>query len=186
MNISGDSNSAIKFAYNFFGTDVSDGATFAAVSVDTPDWCLGHHGSIYIDEGAGATMGTTVLADTLFKFDANITSNKEPVWHMGDQKPDSYRNGKWGGSMKLVLEGTAVTLGHFGDIIDATATQKVYNIRLSFTDGANTLELDFCGTCEQPPNVTTDLDGVVTVELNLVPSYNTVYAGCWGADLIIA
>lgn len=186
LRVFGNSNSAIQFAYTGFGTDVSDGATFAAVAADTPDWCLGHHGSIYIDEGVGATMGTTLLADTAFTFDWAPTSNKEPIWHLGDQKPGSYRNGKWGGSLKLVLEGTAVMLAHLGDIIDATYVQKTYNVRLSFTDTANTLELDFAGVCEQPPVVIADLDGVVTVELNLVPSYNTAYLGCWGADLIIA
>lgn len=184
--ISGESNGPIMYTYNYFGTDVSDGATHAAVAVDTPDWCMGHHGTIAIDEGATATMGTTPLVDTSFSFEANITSNKAPVWHMGDQKPNSYRNGKWGGSMKVVLEGTAVVLAHFGDILDATATQKVYNIRMTFTDTANTLEIDFCGTCEDPPNIITDQDGVVTVELSLVPSYNSTYLGCWGADLIIA
>ena len=186
LRVFGDSNSAIQWSMPFFGTDVSDAATFAAVTADSPDWCLGHHGSIYIDEGVGATIGTTVLADTMFSFDWNVTSNKAPVWHMGDQKPDSYRNGKWGGSLKLVLEGTATTLGHMGDIIDATYVQKTYNVRLTFTDTANTLELDFCGVCESQPVVSTDLDGVVTVEMTLVPIYNTAYAGCCGADLIIA
>ena len=182
----GDNNGTLMYTYNYFGTDVSDGASFAAVAVDTPDVAMGHHGSIYIDEGAGATMGTTLLADTMFSFEWAPTSNKQPIWHMGDIAPDSYINGKWGGSLKLVVEATAITLGHFGDILDATATQKVYNVRLSFTDGANTLELDFCGTCENPPNVGTSKEGVRTIELTLVPSYNTVYAGCWGADLIIA
>ena len=186
LKVFGDSNSAIKYNMGFFGTDVSDGATFASLTADTPDWCLGHHGSIAIDEGVGATMGTTTLDDTMFSFEWAPTSNRAPVWHMGDQVPDSYRNGKWGGSLKLVLEGTAVTLGHFGDIIDATYVQKTYNVRMTFTDTANTLELDFAGVCESPPLVSTNLDGVVTVELNLVPSYNTVYAGCWGAELNIA
>lgn len=186
MTLTYESGKPIIYDYSYFGTDVSDGASFAALSVDTPDWAIGTTTTIYIDEGAGATMGTTALADTAFKAVATITCEREPVWHLGDQVPDSYKRGKWGGSMNLVLEGTAVTLGHFGDIIDATATQKVYNIRLRTTDGSNILDLDFCGTCEEPPLVITDLDGIVTVEMNLLPSYNTVYTSCWGANLTIA
>lgn len=183
--VTGESGGLLQYTYNFFGGDVSDGATFAALTVDTPDFAQALT-TIYIDEGLGATIGTTALADTAFKFSWKVSANRAPVWHLGELVYDSYKRGKWTGQLDLTLEGTAVALGHFGDQLDATATPKSYCVRLRTTDAANTLDLDFVGTVIGVANVATDLDGVVTVEMSLAPQYGTVYASCFGATLTIA
>ena len=59
-------------------------------------------------------------------------------------------------------------------------------IRQQATDGTNTMKLDFCGVCVEPPKLITELDGVVSVELNMVPQWNSVYDSCWGAEVTIA
>ena len=187
LNISGG-DGALKFSSRFFGRPAEDGASFEALSDDVVEWAFSHHSAIYIDDGADAAPGTTPMTDIGFSFEANITSNKKPVFHLGNQEHDAWRNGKWGGSMKLVLEADATLLADVGDIIDATVTPKSYAIRIRTTDAANVLDIDFVGTVVSPPVLIPDQDGIVTVELNMVPTYgsNAGILSCWGAELTIA
>ena len=84
------------------------------------------------------------------------------------------------------MEADATNLDSLGDIIDAANTGKGFTIRQSVTDGTNTLLLDFCGVCVDAPKLITEYEGVVTVELDMVPQWNSVYDSCWGATLTIA
>jgi len=174
----------VKYKYNFFGGAIVDGATFQAVAVDTPTWAMAHQTALYIDAGIGATVGTTPIADIAFKAEVNLSCNRKPLWHLGDQVWDSIISGKWDGSLKLVLEADATNLAQLGDIIDATTTPQYYAVRLRTTDASNILDIDFCGLA-QPPTIITDLDGVVTVELELTPHYNTTLLSCCGAEITI-
>jgi len=188
LKISGATGEPLRFAYNFFGLPVTDGATFEDLSDDAVEWCMGTHTTIYLDEGDDAAPGTTEMEDVAFRFDASITANRKPVWHMGNQEPDSYSVGKWGGTVSLVFEADATILAHLGDVIDATVTPKSYAVRIRTTDTANTLDLDFVGTVVTPPVIITDDDGIVTVEMNLVPTYGSHadILSCWGAKLTVA
>ena len=187
LNISGATGEPLRFSYGFFGLPITDGATFEDLSDDVVEWCMGTQTSIYLDEGADAAPGTTPMTDIAFRFDAIITANRKPVWHMGNQTPDAYNIGKWGGSMNLVFEADATLLGHLGDVLDATTTPKSYAVRVRTTDTENTLDLDFVGTVVTPPVVITDDDGIVTVEMNLVPTYGSHanILSCWGAELTV-
>jgi len=178
---------ALTFGYRFFSRPAEDGASFAALSDDVVEWAFSHHSVLYLDDGISAAPGTTPMTDLGFRFDAVITANKQPVWHLGNQEHDSWRNGKWGGSMKLVLEADATLLGYVGDIIDATATPRSYAVRIRTTDGSNILDIDFVGTVVTPPVLIKDSDGVVTVELDMVPQYgtNAGFKSCWGAEITI-
>ena len=87
----------------------------------------------------------------------------------------------------MVLEADATRLGYIGDIIDATATPRTYAASLRITDASNILDVDFVGTVITPPRLIPDSDGVVTVELDMVPSYgsNAGFKSCWGAEITI-
>ena len=186
LKISGSNNGPWMFDYGFFSLPVTDGATLQALTEDVPEFVHGYETTLYLDEDLDATMGTTARADIAFTFEANITADHAPVWHMGDQAWDSVRQGKWSGSYKLVVEADATALDTLGDILDAANTGKGLTIRQTATDGTNTLELDFAGVCLIPPVIPTAIDGVVTIEFDMVPQWNSDYDGCWGADLIIA
>lgn len=186
LKLSANSGEPWKFAYEWFGVDVADGASFQALTTDVPEFAHGYDTELYMDDGLAVAAGTTARADVAFSFEADITANHEPVFHLGDQEFDSTRSGKYGGSMKLVIEADATALVDLGDILDATDTGVGYTIRLRATDGTNTLDLDFAGVCMEAPVLITDTDGVVTIELNLVPQYNSVMGGCWEASLTIA
>ena len=175
----------LKYAYNFFGGAIIDGATFAAVVVDVPTWAMTHQTELWIDAGIGATVGTTPIADIAFRAEVELSCNRKPIWHLGDQVWDSIISGKWAGSMKLTLEADATNLAQLGDIIDATTTPQYYAIRLRTTDASNILDIDFCGLAQVPPTIITDLEGAVTIELNLVPHYNTALLSCVRAEITI-
>ena len=175
-----------KFSYEGFGLPVTDGASFQSLTTDVPELVHGYETALYMDEDLGATIGTTERADIAFSFEANIQADHKPVWHLGDQAWDSVRQGKWGGTYKIIMEADATNADSIGDILDAANTGKGFTIRNQATDGVNTLKLDFCGVCVSAPNLLSELNGIVTYELNLVPQYNSVYGGVWGAELTIA
>jgi len=186
LTISGKTGEPWQFKYDFFGKPVTDGASFETLTEDVPELIHGYETALYMDEDLDATIGTTARADVAFSFEAVITANREPVWHMGDQAWDSVKQGRWGGSFKLVMEADATNLDSLGDILDATDTGKGFTIRVQATDGTNTMKLDFCGVCTEPPELITNEEGVVSIELNMVPQWNSVYDSCWGAELTIA
>ena len=127
------------------------------------------------------------MTDLGFRYEIAITSNRKPVWHLGDQEHDSWRNGKWGGSFKMVLEADAALLAYIGDIIDAMATPRSYAASLRLTDASNILDIDFVGTIVTPPRLIPDSDGIVTVELDMVPTYGSHanFLSCWGAEITV-
>jgi hypothetical protein len=185
LKISAASGEPWKFAYNWFGLAATDEASFETLNVDVPEFVHGYETALYMDAGL-AVVPTTPRADIAFRFEANITADHKPVWHLGDQAWDSVRQGKWGGSLKLVVEADATALASLGDILDAANTGVGFTIRFQATDGTNILKLDFCGIAKEAPNLITDSDGIVTIEFDLVPQYNATYGGCWGAELTIA
>jgi hypothetical protein len=187
LQLSGATGEPLKFSYSFFGTPVTDGASFAALSDDVVDWAMGHDTTICFDAGASAAPGTTTMSGIAFRFDARISCDRKPVWHLGDQEHDAYNRGKWSGSMKLVFEADTTMLGYIGDVIDNLVTGDDYAVRIRSTDASNILDLDFVGTVVNPPRLITDLDGIVTAELELLPTYgsNAAMLSCWGAEITI-
>ena len=175
-----------KYSAKGFGLAVTNGASLESLTEDVPELVHGYETTLYMDEDLDATIGTTERADVSFTFEANISNGQEPVWHQGDQVWDSIRQGQWGGSYKLVMEADATNLDSLGDILDAVDVGKGFTIRNQATDGTNTLKLDFCGVVISPPQLPSEKDGVVTVELDMVPQWNSVYDSCWGAELTIA
>ena len=177
----------LKFSYRFFGRPSEDGASFAGISDDVVEWAFSHHSVFYLDAGLAAAPGTTPMTDLGFRWEARITSNRKPVWHANNLEHDSWVNGKWGGSMKVSFEADAALLAYVGDIIDATATPQSFAVRIRTTDASNILDIDFVGTVIAPPTLIPDEEGVVTVELDMVPQYgsNAQILSCWAAELTV-
>jgi len=190
FTISGASGEPVKFAYKFFGNPAAAGASFAALTdaTNVPEWAMGHNASIYIDAGKTALPGTTLVADLAFSFEANITSNRKPVWHLGDQAPDSWRNGKWGGNLKLTLEADATRLTLLSDVLANTSEPEGLAVQVRVTNGSDILKVNFVGEQITPAALITEEDGIVTAEIDLMPVYgsNAGFLSCWGAQLTLA
>ncbi|HLC03018.1 MAG TPA: phage tail tube protein [Anaerolineales bacterium] len=186
LSIKGASGEPVTFEYKFFGQAADAGASFAGLSDPAPVFVMGHHCNLYLDPIAGP-IGTTALTDLAFRFEAMITCNRKPVWHLGDQVPDSNRQGKWGGSMKLVVEADATRLGYINDILDNTIAPEGYAVRMRATDGSKILDINFAGQALTPPPLISDEDGITTVEFDLAPVYSSdaTFLSCWGATLTL-
>jgi len=187
LRISGSSGEPLRFGYRFFGRPIEDGASFAVLSDDVVDWAFAYHSTLFLDDGLAAAPGASEMTDLGFRFEMVINANRQPLWHLGNQEHDAWNRGKWGGSCRLVLEADATLLGYLGDQLDATAVGRSYAVRVRTTDGSNILDLDHVGTVVKPPTLIPDLDGVVTVELDLEPIYgsNAAIESCWAAELTI-
>lgn len=187
LNIKGNNNGPLTFQTHLAGkgsgTDTLEALTDPAVVV-----AMGNHVQLYIDPVAGP-IGTTEVANTAFSFDANVTVDRKLVWHMGSLNPDSFRPGKWGGSLRLILEMTSA----MQDILDAALAQTVspgaYAVRIKATDSLATsiLQLDMAGHLLAPPVLFTDADGVTTAEMEFAPVFSSdaTFLSCWGAVLTL-
>ncbi len=189
LRISGASGEPAKFSLRWFGQAAADGAAFAALSDPAVNYVMGGHGSIYIDQSLTSNPGTTLVNDSAFTFEFVFNANRKPTWHLGDTVPDSYRNGKWTGSAKFTLESTAQNLSYLGDIIDAAvgASPQGFAVMMRLTNGAQILDLRVTGHTIVAPALITDLDGITTVELALVPAYGShaSFLSVFGATLTL-
>lgn len=162
-----------------------------ALEVLAPDdvvIAMGNHCVLYIDPVAGP-IGTTPIAVTAFSFEWAPTVDRKLTWHLGALNPDNFRHGKWGGSLRLVLEMTS----DMQDILDAALAQEIspgaYAVRIEAVDSLTTsiLTLDMAGHLLALPVMFTDAEGVTTFEMNLAPVYSSdaTFLSCWGAGLVL-
>ena len=185
LNITGDSNSYLKFSAHLQGKGtVTD--TLEALTDDDVVIAMGNHCKLYIDPIAGP-IGTTPVLTTAFSFDANIVCDRKLMWHLGGLNPDSLRHGKWGGSLKLILEMTSDMQDILDDVIAQEVSPGGYAVRIEATDALTTsvFTLDFAGQILSAPIMFTDHDGVTTAELDFVPVFSSdvTFMSCWGAAL---
>jgi hypothetical protein len=148
-------------------------ASLSAGSVDT---ILGSQlGDMTWDTWAG-TMGTTPLDDcTIRWWELSINANRSTRNCFGTTTPNDYQEEAWDGELKLSLEFNATTKTDVTSIIGGTLTQK--QIQFDWTGGTNqALQIQFAGTVTEPPQLFSDEDGIVTVELTLTRSYHTTFA----------
>jgi hypothetical protein len=187
LSIVGPLNGPLTFSAHLLGKGVADD-TLEALTDDDVVLAMGSHCRVYIDPLVGP-IGTTEIAQTAFGFNANITVDRKLVWHLGSLNPDSYRHGKWGGSLHLSVEMTS----DMQDILDAALAQTItpgaYAIRIKATDALTTsiLTLDHAGHLLAAPALFTDSDGVSTVEMDFTPAFSddATFLSCWGASLVV-
>ena len=187
LRIQGPTNGPLTFTAHLMGKGVTDDI-LEVLTDDAVVLAMGHHCQLYLDP-IGGPIGNTEILNTAFSFEANITVDRKLVWHLGSLNPNSFRHGKWGGSLRLVLEMTSA----MQDILDAALAQTVspgaYAVRIKATDSLATsiLTLDMAGHLLAAPVLFTDNDGVSTVELDLTPVFSSdaTFLSCWGASLVL-
>jgi len=172
LTFHGDTNGPLTFDAHWFGK-VPVALARVALTPPAVIAALGGQTKLYIDPIATA-HGTTELTLTAFSFDFEMTNSRAPVWHLGTLNPDNYKHGKWGGSLRLVVEMTAATKAYLTAILAATVEPVGYNIRLMAAGGGTTnLTMDFSGHLLEAPIMFTDQDGVTTAELTFSPAYSS-------------
>lgn len=187
LSIVGPTNGPLTFSAHLLGKGAG-ADTLEALTDDDVVLTMGSHCQVYIDP-MGGPIGTTEIANTAFSFNANMTVDRKLVWHLGSLNPDSYRHGKWGGSLHLSVEMTS----DMQDILNAALANTVipgaYAIRIKATDALATsiLTLDHAGHLLAAPNLFTDTDGITTVEMDFTPAFSddATFLSCWGAGLTL-
>lgn len=166
LSISGETGAPLEFTVEFIGKNVTTDA-FASLSDRSVTYVMGDHVKMWLDPGSNAP-GTTAASDVAFSFDMTIDANREPLRHLNDLTPTSYREDKMSGTLSLTLEHDSDIEDEIGAIISATKEGVTRNIRLDCQSGdSDYIYLDFAGVLSGEPDIFQDVDGVITADLEL-------------------
>jgi len=185
LRLSGRSGAPMTYTARFFGKQV-EADTFDALNDRNVTFAMGAHGSVMIDPSSDAA-GTTIVSDTFFAFDLELTPNRAPKWIIGSLTPAGYRHGKWSGSLRLTLELNPTTTAYWTSIFAGTTAPVEKLVRVKFVNPGNTdvfITLDFTGTVIEAPQPLTDEDGITTVDLALQGHYGTGLSSFAAASVV--
>lgn len=181
LNISGQTGEPIKFNVDFVGTGVNSG-TLASLADRAVNVALGSDVELYIDP-PGTAPGTTLIPSGFFTFALNVETNRDNLFALGDLSPRDYYDRIWDGTLNLSLELDSTTKQYMDDIIGASDVfSKI--VRIKVTDGTNVLQIDFSGFVQSAPELYTDNDGVVSVDLSLAGTYDAVMGNWLNIEVI--
>ena len=168
LNISGESGAPLEFSAELIGESVTTD-TRADLSNRVVTYVMGDHVHLFIGNSTDIPgASTNATSDIGWSFDLTIDANREPKRHLGDLKPTSYREGKMDGTLSLSLEMTTVTEPYLDAVVSATKEGVEKNIRISAVSGnSDIIYLDFAGVIMGEPEIFTDVDGVVSMDLEL-------------------
>lgn len=164
FSVSGEKNGTVEFSAEFIGEQV-EADTLATLSDRSVGVVMGNDITLYIDAAAG-TIGTTQITATGFAFELEVETNRELVHYLGSVLPATYREGKWEGTLKLTLEFNATSKAYLDAMLGGSSVfQKL--VRIKATSGTKVVQFDFAGFAESAPELWTDEDGVITLEVEL-------------------
>jgi len=168
MNITGESGAPLEFSVDFIGMSVTSDMP-ADLSNRVVTYAMGNHVRLYIGNSTDAPgAATNATSDIGWSFDLTIDANREPKRHLNDLTPTDYREGKMDGTLSLSLEMTSDTEPHIDDIISATKEGVEKNIRIAARSGnSDSIFLDFSGVLMGDPGIFEDVDGTVSIDLEL-------------------
>ena len=168
----------LKIVTTLGGHSVVSGAFASgpALSDIAVNLIMGSHASAYLD-AAGGTMGATALAATVDSFSMDIDPGLNYSDYIGSLYHGAVYQLPWKVTFKLSCEFNAGMKTH-ADAWLTAAFQKL--IRIKFTTGsAGTIKLfqtDFSGTMLKTPKFFSDVNGKLTLDVELEDSYDSVFA----------
>jgi len=172
ITISGESGAPLEVSVDFIGKNVTTDVRGALACTDVT-YIMGDHVVLYVDAG-DTDFGGTLASDVGWSFEAIIEANRDVKRHLGSLTPDSYRDAKMSGTLSLSLEWSSVTKEYIDSIIGATSAGITKNIRIYAVDSSsNSLTLDMAGVLSGEPDIFTDVDGVVSMDIELMGQLNT-------------
>jgi hypothetical protein len=176
MVIKGETNKPLELSADMVGKTTCSG-TMASLSDRSVTVAMGNDVSLFIDT-FGGTIGATPITATAFKFEVEMNSNKSAGYHLGAAAPDGVKNKRWSGSLKLTLELTTAMKAFLDAQLAGTSVFKKL-VRIKATNGTNIMQLDFAGTSVAAPQIFTDEDGVITLEVTLDGEYDSGSFSNW-------
>jgi hypothetical protein len=180
LTLSCEAGSPMKFEASLIGKSVST-VTLEALSDRTVYPILSPQMKIYLDAWDGAIGTTELTGITWFSYELSLKSNAALVFGVGSLNPVMYRDAKYEGSLKLALEFNATSKGYLDTIVGSGLFQKLIELRA--TDNSRICKLQFAGGAVKAPEISTDTDGVATLEFELAAVYNSPLANWFKAPI---
>lgn len=172
LTLSGESGAPVEFSIDFIGKSVTTD-TRAALSCRTVSYIMGDHIDVWIGAGSDA-LASTWTSDVAWSFELTLEANREVKRYLGDLTPAGYREAKMDGTLSLTMEMNTVTEPYVDAIVSATKEGVEKNVRIYAKDSSsNSLLLDFAGVLSGEPSIFTDVDGIVSVDLELMAKINS-------------
>lgn len=179
--ISGANGGPLKFSADLIGENVVTDS-LASLSDRAVNFAMPQHLALYIDTWGG-TMGGTAYTGVNFNFELTIEANRA-VYHGMALKPAGYRDAKYKGTLKLSLEFVTASKAYLDAIVGGSAIfQRLIRIKASNTASLD-IALDFAGTTVKAPVVFSEVDGVVSVDLDFDATYHATFANWFKANVI--
>jgi len=163
----------MKYDLSFVGKLAQTG-TLASLSDRTQTPILAPQFTSYID-AVGGTIGTTAITTNWFSAELKISTNADVYMGIGALTPVGFRESRWSTTLKLKYELDSTSKAMVDSIIGSSLLQK--QIRVKATTGASAIaQFDVAGSYLKAPEIFTDSDGVVSVELEMDALYNSTLA----------
>jgi hypothetical protein len=176
-----EDGAAGRFVTQFIGHHAGDDE-LDALNDRTTVVAMGDHVTLYVDPASDAAGSGTALSATAYRIELNVSLNRRLNRHLGSVFPSGYKDHKWSGTMRIVMEMTATTRAFLDDMLAdgsaGDAIEKVVRVKAATGAAATTrsLQIDFNGVILDAPTLHTDDDGITTVEMLLTGQYNSVLA----------
>lgn len=165
-------NEPIEFNEDYIGKQVLPAVVgdIGSLSDRVVTPLMGNDHALFIDAWGG-TIGTTTITPDAYELEISIETGRDLVYALGSALPYTWKDARWKGSMKLVMEFNTATKAYYDAILAAT-TNFQKQIRNKFTNLTQSLAVDFAGTNVKAPALFTNKNGVLTVELEMDGTYN--------------
>jgi len=188
LTISGATGAAQTFSVNGIGKEVAKDEIDTTLADRNVNVAMGDHVALYLgvsSDYAGIDSSDSGLNQLNggFTYSLALESNRDLVFHLGSTKPSGYRDAKWSGTLDLSLELDTDTVSYLNSIIDP-GTPFERTVRIEMVQGDYLIRLDFNGVQQNAPQVFTNQDGVLTVELSLVGKYSATMGNWFKARVI--
>lgn len=182
LTISGEAGEPVMFSTDMIGYAAAADALEALSAPSVTPIMMADFSTLSWDAWGG-TMGTTSLTECYLRsFELNLVSNRNPRYCIGALEPTEYTEDIWTGTLNLSLEFNATTKADISTIATSALLQK--QVEMVWDDGSNnTLTLQFAGTVSNQPEIFTDTDGAVTVDLEMSRTYHSTFANWFKASV---
>ena len=184
LQVSGATGEALTYQANLIGksvdTDTFDSAAEANSSITTTRGC---DLALAIDPSSDAA-GTTPITTTWMDFDLNINTNRTPFWHLGNTAPSNFKDARWDVSLRLGLELNTTSAAYLDSILTTSTTTFERVFKITATNGTNVITFTVNGVAVEAPQLFTDNDGLVTLNLMVTGQYHSVLANYLTASVV--
>lgn len=175
MTISGSASEALNLDLEFVGKNVV-ADSLVGISARTVNIATSAETVISMADFGAGWGAVAAIPCTAFDFELEINSNTSLIYAIGSIDACDYFGTRWEGSLSLTLEfpgDSDITKNILASYIGTSPSLVKKLIQIESTQGTNVITFDFAGVLAEAPEIFTDNDGVLTLELEFTGLFNT-------------